>query len=78
MSRIFVDTLYWIALFNPRDQWHARAVEMEAILRGGSFVTTESALAEVLNYFSGYGAHARRKTFDFVHDILKDESGSVF
>jgi predicted nucleic acid-binding protein len=22
----FVDTLYFVALFNPRDQWHERAI----------------------------------------------------
>ncbi len=74
MTHIFVDTLYWIALFNPRDQWHTAAVQAESTVRGSHFVTTESVLAEVLNYFSGYGADARRKTCDFINDILTDES----
>src|SRR5436190_24131242 len=74
MTHIFVDTLYWIALFNPRDQWHTAAVQAEGAARGSHFVTTESVLAEVLNYFSGYGPDARRKTCDFINDILADES----
>ena len=28
MNRMFVDALYWVAVINPRDQWHARAVEV--------------------------------------------------
>ncbi len=26
MKRVFADTSYWIALFNPRDELHGRAV----------------------------------------------------
>ena len=26
MKMAFVDTLYFVALFNPRDQWHERAI----------------------------------------------------
>ena len=72
MNAIFVDTLYIIALFNPRDEWHGRATEVEPTVRGRSFVTTESVLAEVLNYFSSYGAQARRKAVDVINDILND------
>jgi predicted nucleic acid-binding protein len=60
MNPIFIDTLYIVALFNPRDEWHSRAVEVEPTVRGRGFVTTESVLAEVLNFFSSYGAQARR------------------
>lgn len=74
MTRIFVDTLYWVAIFNPRDQWHARALEVEAALRGGSFLTTEAVLIEVLNYFSGYGPPARRQAAAVVRDVLNDAS----
>lgn len=74
MTRIFVDTLYWIAIFNPRDQWHSAAIGAETAVRGSQFVTTEAVLTEVLNYFSGYGPDARRKTCDFINDILADEN----
>lgn len=74
MTRIFVDTFYWIAFFNPLDQWHGRAVEVEATLRGRSFVTTEAVLIEILNSFSGYGPPSRRKAASVVHDILNDEA----
>lgn len=26
MRRFFVDTFYWVALFNPKDGWHERVL----------------------------------------------------
>ena len=34
MNRIFVDALYWVAVINPLDQWHARAVEVANNIEG--------------------------------------------
>jgi hypothetical protein len=34
MKRIFADTSYWIALLNPRDELHARAVAAAPTSRG--------------------------------------------
>jgi len=28
----FVDTLYFVALFNPRDQWHERAIAASRLI----------------------------------------------
>lgn len=54
MRRVFVDTNHLVAIFNPFDQWHARAVEVEGGLTTNQRVTTELVLIETLNYFSGY------------------------
>lgn len=32
MKVAFVDTLYFVALFNPRDQWHERAIAASKLL----------------------------------------------
>lgn len=32
MSGVFVDALYWVASTNPHDQWHRKALEVEATL----------------------------------------------
>lgn len=37
----FVDTLYLVALFNPRDQWHERAVAASKLLKDTKLITTE-------------------------------------
>ena len=52
MKIAFVDTQYFVAIFQESDQWHERAIEIEAQITNYKFVTTDSILCEVLNYFS--------------------------
>jgi predicted nucleic acid-binding protein len=52
MRRIFADTSYWMALVNPRDQIHQKAVSVSHQLSSESLLTTEMVLVEVLNSFS--------------------------
>jgi len=51
----FVDTLYFVALFNPRDQWHERAVASSKLIAETNLITTENGLVELLNFLSEYG-----------------------
>ena len=55
MRRVFADTSYWIALVNPRDQIHAKAVSVTQQLSPVRILTSEMVLAEVLNSFSDGG-----------------------
>jgi predicted nucleic acid-binding protein len=59
VRRVFADTLYWIALMNPRDQWRDRALAASQSLRDACLVTTEEVLTEVLNGLSAAGPHMR-------------------
>jgi len=52
MRRIFADTSYWMALVNPRDQIHQKAMSLSQQLLSESLLTTEMVLVEVLNSFS--------------------------
>jgi len=52
MRRIFADTSYWMALVNPRDQIHQKAMSVSQELSSESLLTTEMVLVEVLNSFS--------------------------
>jgi uncharacterized protein len=52
MRRIFADTSYWMALVNPRDQIHQKAVSVSQQFASESLLTTEMVLVEVLNSFS--------------------------
>ena len=52
MKVAFVDTLYFVALFNPRDQWHERAVAASRLVAETSLITTEDLLVELLNFFT--------------------------
>ena len=60
MRVAFVDTLYLVALFNPKDQWHRRAIAASKLVAETKLITTEDVLVELLNFFSEYGEKARR------------------
>ena len=59
MRTLFADSGYWIALLYSRDQLHGRAREVAAGLGTVSIVTTQMALAEVLNHLAGEGERLR-------------------
>jgi predicted nucleic acid-binding protein len=69
---IFVDTLYWVALANSRDQWHERAIELQETVSNRRLITTEAVLIEFLNYFSSFGSFMRQTVAGIAHDILDD------
>jgi predicted nucleic acid-binding protein len=53
VTAVFADTVYWIALTNPRDK-HAQDVgRFDDLLSGGRVYTTEEVLAELLTFFAG-------------------------
>lgn len=51
MKPVFADSQFWIALLNPRDQWHARAVAVLAALNR-PILTTQFVLLEVADAFA--------------------------
>jgi predicted nucleic acid-binding protein len=66
----FVDTLYLVAFFNPRDQWHGRAIAASKLVGETKLITTEDVLVELLNFFSEYGEEARRGVVTQAEGIL--------
>ena len=46
MNAVFADTVYFLALLNPADQWHPRARAL-SLQRSGSLLTSEFVLTEV-------------------------------
>ncbi len=59
MNAVFADTFFWIALVNPRDQWHAAAMRAEQTIGARGLITTDEVLAEFLTFFSRLGPHLR-------------------
>lgn len=70
MKNVFVDTLYWVALIDPHDQWHKRAHAASRTLEGTKLFTTDTVLTEVMNYFSGEGEWLRKTGAANVRAIL--------
>ncbi|MXX11053.1 MAG: type II toxin-antitoxin system VapC family toxin [Nitrospira sp. SB0677_bin_15] len=52
MKKVFVDTVYWIAIANPKDQWRQAAEDAREQLGNARLVTTEEVLTEFLTALS--------------------------
>jgi len=72
MKQIFADTFYWVALINPQDNWHQRAREVTSSLKNVKLVTTDEVLVELLNFMSVRGANRKRRTVEFIDDLLQN------
>ena len=48
MRTVFADTGYWVALINPRDRLHEKAVSVSASSGQTRILTTEMVLDELL------------------------------
>jgi predicted nucleic acid-binding protein len=69
MNALFGDAVYFIALANPRDQYHDRAKRFE--VAGRSLVTTHYVLTEVANALAH---HTLRRQFLNLLTSLEDGS----
>ena len=72
MRTVFADTFYWIALLNPNDQAHPRAVSVSKGLGAVMIVTTEEVLTEFLNYFGTRGPFFRGAAVRLVDRMQSD------
>jgi len=77
MNFYFADTQFFIALINPHDQWHKRALDTESNLLEPFYVTTEGILTEVLTFFCEYGAIARLKAVAAIELILSEANTEI-
>ena len=48
-DRIFIDTMYVVALVNENDEYHKIACELSEKYENSSFVTTDAVLVEIAN-----------------------------
>lgn len=58
---VFADTFYWLALIDPRDDWHARVQAVSRQLAGATLLTTDEVLVELLNALAGTGRSSLRQ-----------------
>jgi predicted nucleic acid-binding protein len=74
---VFADTIYWIALIHPNDQWRGPALSAAALLSDVRLVTTEVILIEVLNFFAEHGEEARLRAVSATEEILTNPDSEV-
>jgi predicted nucleic acid-binding protein len=75
VKRVFADTVYWLAIFVPRDPRSETARSVDC--SGSILVTTEEVLSEFLTAVSGHGDHTRHLACQLVREILNDVSIEV-
>ncbi len=69
MRFIFADTGYWVALLNPGDNLHKKAIQLAQSLQPIHIVTSEVVLTEVLNDFSKRGEYLRDVASELIQDL---------
>jgi len=70
---LFVDTPYFVAIFNGDDEWHAQAMRIGDELASSPdvrFVTTLGVLGEFLTYMSKRHQATKSEAVAFVRSIL--------
>ena len=69
MNEVFADAGYWIALFNPRDRLHSKALTVSQNIKGQRIVTSQAVLTEFLNYFAAFGTQFRQKAVQVIKSL---------
>ena len=77
MRRIFVDTLYWVAITSRKDQWPTAAKKASLGLAGCRLVTTDEVLTEVLTAFCETGPVFRQEAVALVRDLHADQAVTI-
>ena len=77
MRVVFADTGYWVALLNPHDELHNKAVQLSRSLNPVHIVTSEMVLTEVLNDFSKRGDYLRKAATALIDNINKNPNITV-
>lgn len=77
MKAVFADSLYWVALASPRDQWHEAARRANRKLGRVRLITTDEVLTEFLNSMSRLGALFRDKAIETVQRMLNNPNVQV-
>lgn len=73
-NRIFIDTLYIVALINRRDEYHDRAVALSLQLQNESFVITDSVLLEIGNALA---RNYKAETISVIESFLEADDVEV-
>ena len=74
MRSKFADISYWVALIDPRDQWHEEAVAISKALTRDILLTTDEVLTEVLAFFSAFDSRIRKYVSDFVLELITNST----
>jgi len=77
MTTVFADAGYWIALFNPRDALHPKAIKVSQATQPQFIVTSQMVLAEFLNHYASMGSRFRQRAVEVVKLLQLDSEVEV-
>jgi len=77
MKPVFADTFYWIALLNPRDNWHQSVLNYTYNHPNQKIITTDGIVEEVLNYASSRGFIMKQKALLLYKKMLQEPNIEV-
>lgn len=77
MRVILADTFYWIAILNPRDQWHQLALNYGRKQPNIRLIVTDGIIDEVLNYFAEEGISLRSNALNLCVSIKCDRNMEI-
>jgi predicted nucleic acid-binding protein len=77
MTSVFADAGYWIALLNPTDALHERAVQVSASLGHTRILTSEFVLTEVLNACARKGDLSRMTACVLIDRIRSNPNSEI-
>lgn len=66
---LFIDTVYLIATFDPKDQWTRSAERLTDTVSSLPMVTTDGIIGEFLAHFSRYGHERRLQAASYVQSL---------
>ena len=77
MKTVFADTGYWIALLDPQDTLHSKAINLSVTFTQVQIVTSEMVLTEILNHFSKRGNFLRYAAANFIENLQENPSITI-
>ena len=73
-NRIFIHTLFIIALINPRDQYHAKATEIAAKYENHLFLVSDAVLLEIGN---GLARNYKEEAIEVIEGFFDSEEVEI-
>jgi predicted nucleic acid-binding protein len=73
-NRIFIDTLFVVALINPRDQYHAKATELAAKYESHPFLVSDAVLLEIGN---GLARNYKQEAIEVIEGFFNSEEVEI-
>lgn len=77
MRVVFADTGYWIALLNPGDNLHQKAVYLAQSLQPIHIITSEMVFTEVLNDFSKRSKYLKVAAVELVRSLRSHPNTTI-